>query len=314
MTINSLKRALLNPRKVVDYFVTRSARLIHNDKLYLSLLWWCRMGYRLDWKHPKTFCEKIQWLKLYNRDPLYSRLVDKYAVKDHVAKIIGDEYIIPTLGVWDKPEDIDFDALPERFVLKTTHGGGGGGVVICKDKSSLDKEAAIKKLDDSLKSDIYLLYREWPYKDVPRRIIAEQYMEDHGVNTASCLTDYKFFCFEGIPRYCQVIKDRNTKETIDFFDMEWNHQEFVGLNPVCGHASVVPECPKNFELMKKMAMSLSKEIPFSRVDLYEIDERTYFGEITLFPASGIGRFEPDYYDKLLGKMICLEGQIRGGNI
>lgn len=314
MTINSLKRALLNPRKVVDYFVTRSARLIHNDKLYLSLLWWCRMGYRLDWKHPKTFCEKIQWLKLYNRDPLYSKLVDKYAVKDHVAKIIGDEYIIPTLGVWDKPEDIDFDALPERFVLKTTHGGGGGGVVICKDKSSFDKEAAIKKLEDSLKSDIYLLYREWPYKDVPRRIIAEQYMEDHGVNTSSCLTDYKFFCFDGIPRYCQVIKDRNTKETIDFFDMEWHHQEFVGLNPDVGHASVVPEQPANFDQLKQMARTLAVGQTFSRVDLYEINGKTYFGEITLFPASGFGKFTPDKYNEVLGQMLHLNSQRQGGDI
>ena len=317
MKINSVRKALLNPRKIIDYLLRRNARIIHNDKLYLSLLWWCRMGYKLDWNNPQTFCEKIQWLKLYNRNPQYTKLVDKLAVKKYIADILGEEYVIPTLGVWDQPKDIDFDALPERFVLKTTHGGGGGGVVICKDKSLLDKNAVIDKLQRSMKSDIYLSLREWPYKDVPRRIIAEQYMEDHGVNTSSSLTDYKFFCFDGIPRYCQIIKDRNTKETIDFFDMEWNHQEFVGLNPVSpdfGHASVVPECPKNFELMKKMAMSLSKDIPFSRVDLYEIDERTYFGEITLFPASGIGRFEPECYDKLLGKMICLEGQKRGGVI
>ena len=311
MKINSVRKALLNPRKIIDYLLRRNARFIHNDKLYLSWLWWCRMGYKLDWNNPQTFCEQIQWLKLYNRNPLFSKLVDKYAVKDYVADIIGDEYIIPTLGVWGKPEDIDFDVLPERFVLKTTHGGGGGGVVICKDKSSFDKEAAIKKLNASLKSDIYLYLREWPYKDVPRRIIAEQYMEDHGVNISSCLTDYKFFCFDGIPRYCQVIKDRNIKETIDFFDMGWNHQEFVGLNPVCGHASVVPECPKNFELMKKMAMSLSKEISFSRVDLYEIDGRTYFGEITLFPASGFGKFTPDKYNKILGQMLHLNGQKQG---
>lgn len=270
------------------------------------------MGYKLDWNNPQTFCEKIQWLKLYNRNPQNTKLVDKLAVKKYIADILGEEYVIPTLGVWDQPKDIDFDTLPEKFVLKTTHGGGGGGVVICKNKSSFDKEAAIKKLDDSLKSDIYLYFREWPYKDVPRRIIAEQYMEDHGVYTSSCLTDYKFFCFDGIPRYCQVIKDRNTKETIDFFDMEWNHQEFVGLNPVCGHASVVPERPANFDQLKQMACTLAVGHAFSRVDLYEINGKTYFGEITLFPASGFGKFSPDKYNEILGQMLHLNGQKQGG--
>ena len=266
------------------------------------------MGYKIDWEHPETFCEKLQWLKLYNRNPLYTKLVDKYAVKEYVAGIIGEKHIIPTLGVWDNPEDIDFDALPEKFVLKTTHGGGGGGVVICKDKSSFDKKAAIKKLNESLKSDIYIHWREWPYKDVPKRIIAEKYMEDHGVDLESCLTDYKFYCFEGEPHYCQVIKNRNTKETIDFFDMEWHHQEFIGLNPSVSYADSLPQRPLHLKALQEIARDLSRGTLFSRVDLYEIDGKEYFGEITLFPASGFGRFTPSDYDGMLGQMIRLDGQ------
>lgn len=188
-------------------------------------------GKLLRLSNPRTFNEKIQWLKLYNRQEEYCNLVDKYAVKEYVSNLIGEKYVIPTIGVWDTPEKIEWSKLPSKFVLKTTHGGGNLGVVICRDKSIIQKDNIISKLNKSLKGDIYRTYREWPYKNVPKRIIAEPFMESD--YPEGDLDDYKFFCFNGKPKYCQVIRDRNTKESIDFYDMDWNHQNFVGLNPSC---------------------------------------------------------------------------------
>ena len=285
------------------------------DATYLKLLYRFKMGHRLDLKNPQTFTEKLQWLKLYNRKPEYTKMVDKYAVKEYVANIIGEEYIIPTLGVWDKPEDIDWDSLPNQFVLKTTHGGGGGGVVICKDKATFNKTTAIAKLKESLASDIYSGLREWPYKNVPKRIIAEKFMAPEkspdSVLKSSELLDYKFFCFDGEPKYCQVIRDRHTKETIDFYDMDWNHQEFVGLLPQSNLADSISNGltsvarPKNLEEMKEICRKLSKDIPFVRVDLYVIDDKNYFGELTLYPASGMGVFTPEEWNGKLGDMLTL---------
>lgn len=311
--MRDIKSIIKNPLCIGGMILRKYFAKSLPDKIYLKLLYFFECGHVLNLVTPKKFTEKLQWLKLYNRNPLYTTLVDKFAVKKYVADIIGEEYIIPTLGVWEHPEDIDFESLPNKFVLKTTHGGGGNGVIICNDKSIFDQKDAIRKLQRAIKSNIYLYYREWPYKDVPKRIIAEQYMEDFGINT-SCLTDYKFFCFDGEPRYCQVIKDRNTHETIDFFDMDWNHQEFVGLNPKAVHAKEIPVRPLNFEQMKLMARSLAVGETFSRVDLYEINNKAYFGEITLFPASGFGKFTPGKYDEILGRMLRLNGKIqRGGD-
>lgn len=273
------------------------------------------MGKCLDLKNPKTYTEKLQWLKLYNRKPEYTTMVDKYEVKEYVAGIIGEEYIIPTLGVWDKPEQIEWDKLPDQFVLKTTHGGGGSGIVICRDKTTFDKKKAIDKLNQSLKSDIYHTLREWPYKNVRKRIIAEKYMEDFGIAGKEDLVDYKFFCFGGEPKYIQVIQDRRSNETIDFFDLEWNHQEFVGLNPtggpMFGSAAVMPAKPNNLDTMIRIARELAKDIDFARVDLYEINGREYFGEITFYPASGFGNFTPDNWNDKLGAMLNLP-EINGG--
>lgn len=277
------------------------------DRVYLYMMYYVQMGKILHLKNPQTFSEKIQWLKLYNRKPEYTMMVDKYAVKEYVADIIGKQYIIPTIGIWDNPEDIEWNLLPDQFVLKTTHGGGNKGVVICKDKATFDKKEAINRLQKSLKQDIYRNFREWPYKNVRRRIIAEQFMENHGKPTNE-LTDYKFYCFNGTPKYCQVIKNRHENETIDFFDMEWRHQDFIGLNTtVKKNAATTPEKPLHFKEMKELSTKLSNGIPFSRIDLYEINNRTYFGEITFFPRSGFGSFRPDNYNKILGKMIILYG-------
>lgn len=256
------------------------------DKLYLSLLFRFKMGYWINWKNPKTFSEKLQWLKLYNRKPEYTTMVDKYAVKEYVAKIIGKEYIIPTLGTWEKPEDIDWENLPQKFVLKTTHGGGSSGVVVCKDKATFDKIDAIAKLNKSLNECIYKSLREWPYKDVQKRIIAEQFLSDESIYNKNGITDYKFFCFNGYVDNVMVCIDRELKDTkFYFFDKDWT---ILPLNK--RGLEVKPDFklpkPKEINKMFEIAKELSKSIPFLRVDLYFIDNKIYFGETTFFPDSG----------------------------
>ncbi len=306
----SIKRGLNyllhNRAQFCDSIINNFCRWLP-DKLYLSLRYRCLMGHWIDWKNPKAFTEKLQWLKVYNRKPEYTTMVDKYAVKQYVAERIGEEYIIPTLGVWNKPEDIDWDALPEQFVLKTTHAGGGTGIVICSDKRNFDKQAAIKKLKASLDSSNYSYFREWPYKNVKKRIIAEKYMvsSDRMNDSTYDLSDYKFFCFNGEPQFCQVIRDRNSKETIDFYDMEWIHQEFIGLNPVARNGLNPVARPKHLDEMQNICRKLSKDIPFVRVDLYVIDDKTYFGELTFFPASGFGVFSPKEWNIKLGNLLEL---------
>ena len=270
------------------------------------------MGTWIDWDNPKTFSEKIQWLKIYNRCPEYIKMVDKHAVKEFVADVIGKKYIIPTLGLWESAEEISWNSLPDQFVLKTTHGGGSCGVVICRDKNSLDIPNAVSKLTKSLKRDkIYATLREWPYKGVPPCIIAEQFISPSVLSQQSDLIDYKFFCFNGEPLYCQVIRDRRTNETIDFYDMEWNHQEFVGLNPpvhltmskMVRNGDIPVERPEKLDEMKDICQKLSKDIPFIRVDLYVVDNHVYFGELTFFPASGFGSFTPEIWQYKLGELI-----------
>lgn len=295
-------------------FILMHLNFLFSDKLYLSLLFRFKMGYWIDWKNPKTFSEKLQWLKLYDRKPEYTTMVDKYGVKEYVAKIIGEEYIIPTLGVWDRPEDIDWDSLPQKFVLKTTHGGGGSGVFICKDKTTFNKTEAIEKLNKSLSNCIYQTFREWPYKNVDKKIIAEILLEDSiTIKKNTDLPDYKFYCFNGKPVYCQVIRDRRSKETIDFYDMEWNHKPFVGLNPVVNNGlnpvannGLNPVAkPTSLCKMLDVCSKLSIGIPFSRIDFYVIDDKIYFGEITFYPASGLGIFTPIEWNEKLGSMIKL---------
>lgn len=273
-----------------------------SDGTYLKLKFYLTTGYPLNLKNPKTFQEKIQWLKLNDRNPYYTDLVDKYAVKKIVADSIGKEYVIPNLGVWNNFEEIDFKSLPEKFVLKTTHGGGSLGVVICNDKQSFDYTAAKKKLQKSLNQSIYKYMREWPYKNVPRRIIAETFID---IPLKNDLTDYKIFCFNGKPQYIQVIQDRNSEETIDFFDTNWKHQPFVGLTNNCRNAKTIPEMPKNLRKMLEIAEQLAKNTKFVRVDLYNIEGKIYFGELTFYPASGFGKITPSTWDRTLGDLLTL---------
>ena len=270
------------------------------DKLYLQLLYFKHFKHFINFKNPQTFNEKIQWMKLYNRNPQYTKMVDKYEAKKYVAEKIGDEYIIPTLGVWDSPEEIDFDSLPNQFVLKWNH--DSGSIVICKDKSTLDRKAALKKMQKGKKFSGYWYGREWQYKDVKPRIIAEQYMED---DLTKELRDYKFFTFNGEAKVLYISTDRqnpNEETKFDFFDMQFNHLDLINGHP---NALVSPEKPRNFDEMKRIAEKLSQGMPFLRVDLYEINGRVYFGELTLSHMSGFVPFEPSDWDQKFGEWIIL---------
>ena len=274
------------------------------DKLYLTLLYRFKMGYWMDWKNPKTFSEKLQWLKLYNRKPEYTTMVDKYAVKEYIAKIIGEEYIIPTLGVWDRPEDIDWNSLPRKFVLKTTHGGGGSGVVICKDKTTFNKADAIAKLKKSLNGCIYKSYREWPYKNVKKRVIAECYIEESlATNDRSDLSDYKLYCFNGKPQIVMISVGRHSDNLcFDYFDMQWHKLPLVWDKP---NSNVAHPCPPCFEEIQTLCEKISKDIPHVRCDFYIIDDKPLFGELTFFDSSGFSKFQDKGWDEKLGTMIKL---------
>lgn len=278
------------------------------DATYLKLLYRFKMGHRLNLKNPQTFTEKLQWLKLYNRKPEYTKMVDKYAVKEYVANLIGEEYIIPTLGVWNKPEDIDWDSLPNQFVLKTTHGGGGGGVVICKDKTTFDKASAIAKLRESMASDIYSGLREWPYKNVPKRIIAEKFMAPEKSPAPKDLLDFKFFCFNGEPKFLYV--SDSPSHSLAFLNIDWSLTDFGrdDYHPL----NKLPEKPENLEEMLAIARKLSAGIPHVRVDLYNIDKHIYFGELTLYTGSGYIPFNPKEYDGQLGDLLTLPNATGGG--
>lgn len=270
------------------------------DALYLKMMFRLKMGYGLNLKNPTTFNEKLQWLKLYNRKPEYTQMVDKCEAKKVAEKVLGKEHVIPTLGVWDRFEDIDFSALPDRFVLKTSNGGGGGGIVICTDKESLDKESAAKRLSSSLKTSIYTHLKEWPYKNVKPRILAEKFMVDESGH----LRDYKFYCFNGEPKVFLVATDRFSAHGtyFNYFDMDGNVLPFSQggeNNPV------TPPLPSNFEEMKTIARKLSKGIPHVRIDLYCVDGNVYFGEYTFFDSSGFEKFTPQKWDEIFGGWLTL---------
>ena len=277
-----------------------------NDKTYLSIAFKIRMGKKLNLNTPKTYSEKLQWLKLYDRRPEYVDMVDKYKAKEYVSKIIGNEYIIPTLGVWDKFDDIDFNTLPNQFVLKCTH--DSGGLIICKDKNELDIHAAKKKITKCLKHNFFYAQREWPYKNVVPKIIAEKYMEDSEDHE---LRDYKFFCFDGKVKALFIATNRgsqNEETKFDFFDENFNHLDFRNGHP---NAINLPHKPQQFELMKELARKLSIGIPQVRVDFYEVNGKVYFGEMTFFHWSGMTPFEPEKWDEIFGSWINLPDKKRG---
>lgn len=290
-------------RNSINYFrhkfsIDYEQTCILPDKLYIKLKYKKRMNKKLNLRNPKTYNEKLQWLKLYNRHPEYSNMVDKYEAKKYVADIIGEEYIIPTLGVWDKFEDVNFDTLPEQFVLKCTH--TSGGVIVCKNKKELDIEKTKSIINNYLNIDYFLHTREWPYKGMKRRIIAEKYILDYKNNE---LKDYKFYCFDGEVKALLIASERSSGKTrYDYFDPEFNRLHFEWGGPP---SDKVIEKPINFEKMKKIAEKLSQGICTIRVDLYEAEGKIYFGELTFFDGSGMTSFEPDSWDETFGKWIKL---------
>lgn len=301
MIYNNVVRVLQSKRRKIGLYLLRRYQKILPDKTYIRLYYKYSMGKKLNLRNPKTFNEKLNWLKLYDRNPLYTKLVDKYSVKSWVAERIGEKYIIPTLGVWSCFDDINFDNLPNQFVLKTTHGGGSVGVVVCKDKASFDKTAAKLKLEKSMTISGYDTVREWPYKNVQRRILAERYI--HPGDGLSDIPDFKFFCFDGKVKALFIGTDRGTGDVkFDFYDADFNHLDLVQVHPMSGR---IIEKPVNFEEMKKIAAELSKGIPQVRVDLYNVDGIIFFGEMTFYHHAGVVPFHPEKWDEIFGSWISL---------
>lgn len=296
MEKSKLKTVLSHPRYLLLFLLHRCSHLIKDDKRYYTWQYRLITGKKLDIDHPVSYNEKLQWLKLYDRKPIYTTMVDKLAVKQYVADKIGEQYVVPLYGVWDKPEDINYDALPEKFVLKTTHGGGGLDVVICKDKSKLDKDKVNNKLNHSLQSD-YWRMREWPYKDVPRKIIAEQYLEDE----TGELADYKVQCFDGKPFLIWVHRGRQSNHTMDIYDINWN--KLSVWQPGYPPTDEILDRPSVLDEMLRLSSVLSRGIAQLRVDWYIVNGKLYFGELTFFDGAGFSGWEPKEYENKLGSMI-----------
>jgi len=271
-----------------------------SDETYLKIAFRSLMGKKLDLKNPQTFNEKLQWLKLYDRKPIYTTMVDKYEAKKYVADIIGEQYIIPTLGVWDKFEDINFDKLPNQFVLKCTH--DSGGLVICRDKSKFDVSAAKKKINRSLKRNYFWQGREWPYKNVQPRIIAEKYMEDA---QSGDLKDYKFYCFNGEPKFLYVSGGLENHDTarISFLTLDWQFAPFYRQD--YKSFEILPTKPNCYEQMLQICKKLAAGHTFLRVDLYEINKQVYFSELTFHPSSGMMPLGEITQDVLMGNFLTL---------
>lgn len=288
----------------LSYLIQKSGiKRLLSDKLYLSIKYRKHFGHWMSWKQPKTFNEKIQWLKIYDRKPQYIPLADKYEVKKIVSDLIGEEYVIPTYGVWNTFDDIDFDKLPNQFVLKCTH--DSGSIVICKDKATFDFEAAKARLELGLKSDPYIDGREWVYKDIHPRIIAEKFLKS---SSSDDLRDYKFFCFDGIPKVMFIASNRFTEgveTTFDYYDMSFKHLPIINGHP---NSSQVIEKPKTFEKMKELAAKLSIGFPHIRVDFYDVDGYVYFGEYTFYHFGGAMTFEPEKWDLVFGEWIQLPAE------
>lgn len=297
-------------KKIIKYITDKKYRFMINgyytkmynfmsDSEYLKKMYKFRFDKDLNLEAPSTFNEKLQWLKLNDRKDIYTTMVDKYKVKDYVASIIGDEYIIPTIGVYNSYDEIDFSKLPKKFVLKPNH--TSGDVYICNDKNKINHKELKSKCKKWLKRDYYLIHREWPYKNVERKLVIEKYMED---NKDKELRDYKFFCFNGKMKYLFIATNRQGEGDtyFDFFDEKFNHLDITNGHP---NAPEVPHKPYNFDKMIQLANKLSKNIPHVRIDFYEVNNKIYFGEMTFYHWSGYVPFEPSEWDYKFGELINL---------
>ena len=301
--IIKIKKILEKPQLIVIKLITSRFGKIIPDKQYLKIMYKMKCNLNLNLENPKRFNEKLQWLKLYNRNPDYTKMVDKYEVKEYISKLIGYEYIIPTLKVYNKFEEINFEELPNQFVIKTTN--DSGGIVICKDKNTFDIKKAQKKITKSLKKNYFYYGREWPYKNVKPKIIIEKYMEDDKTKE---LQDYKIMCFNGKAKMSFTCTERFTNGLkVTFFDLQWNKLPFERHYP--NSKKIIPK-PLNYQKMIELSEILAKDIPFVRVDWYEINNKLYFGELTFFPGNGYEEFTPDEWDFKLGKMLDLHKKTR----
>ena len=274
-----------------------------NPERYIPKLFYKRMGYKLNLETPKTFNEKLQWLKLYYHNPLYTTLVDKYAVKDYVQRKLGKEYIIPTIGIWHNVANIDFHNLPKKFVLKCTH--DSGSYIICKDKSKLIQVKVKRTLGKCMSKNYYYMGFEWPYKDVKACIIAEPLLEDDNYED---LHDYKFFCFNGKVKCFKIDFERFVNHRANYYDRNCKLLPFgERVCPPIFQRDL--HIPATIEKMIEMAEVLSKNMPFVRVDFYDVNGRIYFGEMTFFPSSGFGKFTEEEWDLTLGSWIKLPNKM-----
>lgn len=302
MGTNKIKSVINNPRMIVGFLLKRLSFLFKDDKNYLSLRWWAAMGYKLNWDKPSTYNEKLQWLKLHDHNPLYTVLVDKVKVKRFIADKIGEEYIIPSIGVWNCAEDIDFSVLPQSFVLKCNH-NSGEGMCICNNKDEINIEKVKRGLAKGLKSDYYLYSREWPYKNVPHQILAEKFMSN---NDGKALNDYKVMCFNGVVKLIELHQNRFTAEhTQDFYDREWKKTNITQGNSYFEASPQAVDKPACYDKMIEYSEMLTKGMPHCRVDWYVINGHLYFGEMTFFDGSGFEKFDKKEDDLLMGSWIDL---------
>ncbi len=301
---------IFNPKNLILYLDAYEFLNFLPDKLYLKIKFYLSVGKKLNLNNPKGFCEKLQWLKLYDRKDIYTTLVDKYKVRDFIKRKIGSKYLIPLLGVWDDPYKIDFNSLPDKFVLKCNH-NSGEGMCLCTDKSKLDICNVRKKLLKSINKPYYSINRQWPYKNVKPLIISEKFMEDPNSklitnSESSGLIDYKFYCFNGEPKFLYIgyanIINGIKRDLLTFLDLNWQNVSFGRLDHEKLDIRKLTK-PTNFNEMIKISKILSEGIPFVRVDLYNINNNIYFSELTFSPGGGFGVFNPYEYEILFGSWI-----------
>lgn len=302
--MDKIEAYIRNPKRLLRKFLTWLP-----DEQYLKLLYEIRMEKKLNLDNPQTFNEKLQWLKIHDRNPLYTTLVDKYAVRSYIKEKLGEEYLIPLVGgPWTNAGDIDFDKLPNQFVLKCTH--DSGSIIICKDREQFDTKSAVKKLNKALKRNLYYAGREWPYKNVKPQIIAEKYMEE---DSSDGLIDYKLMCFNSKVKASVTCSERFSGSglKVTFYDTDWKRLPFVEKH--YSASSVEIEKPRTYEEMIAIAEKLSASIPFVRIDFYEVQNKIYFGEFTFYPTAGFEGFNPDNWDLELGRWIEIPNINSGGS-
>jgi len=303
--IEIINRYINSPRKTIRAFGMHGLINWLPDRLYLKLVYWCEFNKKLNLESPVTYSEKLQWLKLFDRNPEYSTYVDKYAVRSYINKVIGDQYLIPLLGVYDSVEEIKWGLLPNKFVLKCTHGSGSN--IICTDKNKLDVQTSIMKLNKWMKKSWYWFGREWPYKDVRRRIICEKFISE----TDSTPNDYKVLCFEGKAKLIEVHMNRFGNHNQDFYDVNWNKTEISQRTPI---SNIILKKPQILEKMIQLSEVLAQNKHHVRIDWYVVENKLYFGEITFFDASGFCPFDKEEYDLMLGGWINLKNETNPLNV